>query len=244
MKKISIKNHISNFAKKRYYFHLQDLQKYFKKNNVEYNEENLKKSILRLKRNNIIYGAGRGWYSTIVEKFVLHSEPIEKIIKIISEKFPLLEFSCWGTEQLKSFFHHLPTQFLTFIYLDKDYLPTLKDFLWENNYNVFLNPSKKETEKFLMIRNKTIILRSAIHYRKSKNQYLAKIEKIIVDLFMEMKKVNLIDFEEYKKIVSNIILSNRVNIAEILDYAHSRKIRDEIYIVLQEICVSTKATLF
>ena len=59
---------------------------------------------------------------------------------------------------------------------------------------------------------------------------------------METKKVNLIDFEEYKKIVSNIILNNRVNIAEILDYAHSRKIKDEIHNVFKEISVSTKAT--
>jgi len=143
------------------------------------------------------------------------------------EKFPLLEFSCWSTEQLKGFFHHLPSQFVTFIYTDKDFLSTLKDFLTENYYNIYLNPSKIEAEKFMELK-KTIILRPSVSSRISKEKNLTKIEKILVDLFMEMKKISLIDKDEYIKIVSNIILNYRINMAEMLDYAHNRKIKDEI----------------
>jgi len=45
---------------------------------------------------------------------------------------------------------------------------------------------------------------------------------------MEMKKISLIDRDEYIKIFSNIIFNYRINIAEILDYAHNRKIKDQI----------------
>jgi len=45
---------------------------------------------------------------------------------------------------------------------------------------------------------------------------------------MEMKKISLIDKDEYIKIVSNIILNYLINMAEMLDYAHNRKIKDEI----------------
>jgi hypothetical protein len=50
------------------------------------------------------------------------------------------------------------------------------------------------------------------------NQCFVKIEKILVDLFMGTKKVNLMDIGEYQKIFSNIICNYRINMAEMLDY--------------------------
>jgi len=228
MASITIKESIIDYAKDKYYFHINDLKKYFTEKGNKFEEDSLKKYLYFLKKNEVIYPAGRGWYSNIQKEFELNIEPTKKIKKLLIEKFPLLEFSCWSTEQLKGFFHHLPSQFVTFIYTDKDFLSTLRDFLTGNNYNVYLNPYKAEAEKFIELKTKTIILRPSVSSRISKEKNLTKIEKILVDLFMEMKKISLIDKEEYIKIVSNIILNYRINIAEMLDYAHNRKIKDEI----------------
>jgi len=228
MTNITIKESIIDYARDRHYFHINDLKRYFTEKGNKFEEDSLKKYLYFLKKNEVIYPAGRGWYSNIQKEFELNIEPTKKIKKLLIEKFPLLEFSCWSTEQLKGFFHHLPSQFITFIYADKDFLSTLRDFLTGNNYNVYLNPYKAEAEKFIELKTKTIILRPSVSSRISKEKNLTKIEKILVDLFMEMKKISLIDKEEYIKIVSNIILNYRINIAEMLDYAHNRKIKDEI----------------
>ena len=228
MANITIKECIIDYARDRYYFHINDLKRYFTEKGIRFEEDTLKKYLYLLKKNEVIYPAGRGWYSNIQKEFELNIEPTKKIKKLLIEKFPLLEFSCWSTEQLKGFFHHLPSQFITFIYADKDFLSTLRDFLTGNNYNVYLNPYKAEAEKFIELKTKTIILRPSVSSRISKEKNLTKIEKILVDLFMEMKKISLIDKEEYIKIVSNIILNYRINTAEMLDYAHNRKIKDEI----------------
>ncbi|NCO23760.1 MAG: hypothetical protein COZ07_03000 [Candidatus Infernicultor aquiphilus] len=228
MANITIKEHIIDYARDRYYFHINDLKRYFTEKGIKFEEDTLKKYLYLLKKNKVIYPAGRGWYSNIQKEFELNIESTEKIIKLLIEKFPLLEFSCWSTEQLKGFFHHLPTQFVIFIYTDKDFLPSVKDFLIENDYNVYLNPHKIEVEKFVELKPQTIILRPSVSSRVSKEKNLTKIEKILVDLFMEMKKINLIDQEEYIKIISNIVLNYRINMAEMLDYAHNRKIKDEI----------------
>jgi hypothetical protein len=159
------------------------------------------------------------------------------------EKFPLLEFSCWSTEQLKGFFHHLPTQFVIFIYTDKDFLQSVKDFLIENDYNVYLNPHKIEVEKFVELKTQTIILRPSVSSRVSKEKNLTKIEKILVDLFMEMKKINLIDQEEYIKIISNIVLNYRINMAETLDYAVRREVKERVWHVIKEYIESTNARI-
>ena len=55
-----------------------------------------------------------------------------------------------------------------------------------------------------------------------------EIEKIVVDLHMEIKKVNLMDGEEYKRVVSNILDNFRINVADMLEYAERRGIRDTI----------------
>ncbi len=230
----TIKESIIDYARDKYYFHINDLKKYFTKKRIKFRENSLKQQIYLLKKEGFIYSAGRGWYSNIQKEFELNIEPTEKIIKLLIEKFPLLEFSCWSTEQLKGFFHHLPSQFITFIHTDKDFLSTLRDFLTENYYNIFLNPSKIEAEKFVELKTKTIILRPSVSSRVSKENNSAKIEKILVDLFMEMKKVSLIDKEEYMKIISNIILNYRINMAEMLDYADRREAKEWIWHILKE----------
>lgn len=92
---------------------------------------------------------------------------------------------------MKGFFHHLPSQFITFIYVDKDFLQSVRDFLIEIGYNVYLNSYKIEAEKFVEIKTKTIILRPSISTLIPKEKNRAKIEKILVDLFMEKKKIDL-----------------------------------------------------
>ena len=242
MASITIKESIIDYARDRYYFHINDLKRYFTEKGIKFEEDTLKKYLYLLKKNKVMYPAGRGWYSNIQKVFELNIEPTEKIIKLLIEKFPLLEFSCWSTEQLKGFFHHLTSQFVTFIYADKDFLQSVKDFLMENDYTAYLNPYKIEAEKFVELKTKTIILRPYISSRVPKEKNKAKIEKVLVDLFMETKKISLIDKEEYIKTVSNITLNYRINMAEMLDYAHNRKIKNEIQNIIIKINKSTNAT--
>jgi hypothetical protein len=222
---------------------MKDLRKFLNQNDIAYTNNNLKQSIYRLKSDNLIYESGRGWYSTIKEEYLLYKGPIEKTIEMISSDFPLLEFSCWSTEQLKAFFHHLPTQFVTFIYSDKDFMESLRDFLEDNNHNVFLNPQKKEAEKFVHFKDRTVILRPSIAHREPKDNHFARIEKIMVDLYMEAKKIGLIDKEEFKRIIENILSYYRLNLSEMLDYAHNRKIRREIENIVYKNFMYTNATI-
>ena len=127
---------------------------------------------------------------------------------------------------------------LPFVYADKDFLQALKDFLTDKGYNTYLNPRKSEMEKYVELKNQTVILRPSISSRDPKNQCFAKIEKILVDLLMETKKVNLMDMGECQKIFSNIILNYRINMAEMLDYAERRKIKEK----MQYRCIIPKST--
>lgn len=231
-KMMTLKEHITNYAKNKRYFHINDLKKYFAERGIDFKNDTLKEYLYRMKKENFIHGAGRGGYSTIKEDFELNTKPIEELIALLKDEFSLLDFSCWSTEQIKGFYHHLPSQFVTFVYADKDSLQAIKDFLADNGYNTYLNPRKSEVEKYVELKNRTVILRLSLSSREPKNQCLAKIEKILVDLFMETKRVNLMDMGECQKIISNIIFNYRISMAEMLDYAERRKIKEN----MREMC--------
>src|SRR4030042_2791003 len=97
MANITIKEHIIDYARDRYYFHINDLKRYFAEERTKFEEDTLKKYLYLLKKNEVIYPAGRGWYSNIQKEFELNIEPPAKITKLLIEKFPLLKFSCWST---------------------------------------------------------------------------------------------------------------------------------------------------
>src|ERR1035438_6032897 len=58
-------------------------------------------------RNGLIFAAGRGWYSTLATPFTLNREPVAGLVQELDKAFPLLDFSCWSTEQIRGAMHHL-----------------------------------------------------------------------------------------------------------------------------------------
>jgi len=236
MTKLTIKDYIVKYSKEKSYFHLGEVKYYLVENQINFKQDTLKKYIYILKKEKKLYSAGKGWYSTIEKEFKLDKQPIENIVQLIHSKYPLLDFSCWSTEQIKGYFQHLPSQFVTFIYSDIDYLSTIKEFLIEKNYNVYLNPHKQEIEKFVELKNRTnIILRPSILGRIIRENSFDRIEKILVDLFIEIERINLINQNEYLEIIANILLNNRINISEMIDYAYNRKIVSKINKILKEV---------
>jgi hypothetical protein len=59
---------------------------------------------------------------------------------------------------------------------------------------------------------------------------------------MEMKKINLIDQEEYIKIISNIVLNYRINMAEMLDYADRREAKERVWHIIKNCIELTNAS--
>jgi hypothetical protein len=85
------------------------------------------------------------------------------------------------------------------------------------------------------MRQVTVIMRPVISLRKPEKRHWARIERIIVDLFVEMGKMQLVDLKEYSKVISNVIRYGRINMAEMFDYAYNRKVRNTIYAIVEEI---------
>lgn len=171
----------------------------------------------------ILYGAGRGWYSFIKQAFELDREPVKKIIAAMEKKYPLLSFSVWSTEQLKSYAYHMLARFVTFVYVDRDAMGGVYDFLKDSGYDIWLNPRGNDVRKF-SIGEKTVVIRPTITRERSSG-HLADIEKILVDLLVEASDLKLMDEDEHSRILGNVLAAGRVDVGALLNYAKRRKLK-------------------
>lgn len=226
MKKTNFKDLLRNQIEKelkgnRRYFGREDLCNLIPKGRLG----TLNRYLVDFNKEGILYSAGRGWYSFVKQSFELDRHPIKKIVAAIEKKYSLLSFSAWSTGQLKSFVHHMLTRFVTFIYLDRDDMSGIYDFLKDSGYDVWLNPRGSDARKF-SIEEKTVVIRPAIT-RESSSGHAADIEKILVDLFVEAHTLNLMDEDECYRILGNVLTAGRVDIGALLNYAKRRKLKIE-----------------
>jgi len=220
----TLSEHIIQLARRNTYFSVENIEAQLKRRRVKVNHNTLKQSLVRLKRKNIIFDAGRGWYSAIPTRFVLDTAPIDELAKDIKSGFPLMQFSCWSTQQLQSFAHHMMTKFAAFVYAEMELLPSVAEQLDAKGYLVFRNPTKSEVEKYFALKERTCILRPSITEEPIENSY-ATIEKILIDLYVEKDRVYLMDGAEYKRIFNNIVSSQRINMGRLFRYANRREVK-------------------
>ena len=221
---------INSLKKQKTYFNYDEIITLIHKNNIQLANPSIKIYLHSFTKNEIIFNAGKGWYSSMDKPFQLNKEPIKKIIQALNRKFPLLTFSVWSTEQLNPFTHHIFSKFVTFIYVDLDFIKIIADFLRESGYNVYEKPTKSEIEKQFKIVNKTVIILPSIYNQPKSNEYFAPIEKNLVDFLMENRNFKIMELSETEKVFNNVLTSGRVNIATILSYSKRRKFNNNAII--------------
>lgn len=224
MNKIDFKDLLKNEIEKK----LDDNRRYFSREDLRnlvagMRSDTLSRYLVDFSKEGLFYDAGRGWYSFIKQPFELEDKPVKKIIAAIKKKYPLLPFSVWSTEQLKLFVHHMLVRFVVFVYVDRDTMSGVYDFLKDFGYDVWLNPRGDNARKF-SIGEKTVVIRPAIS-RGHSSGHIADIEKVLVDLLVEASSLNLLDEDEYFRILENVLAAGRVNVGALLNYAKRRKLK-------------------
>lgn len=191
---------------------------------VEVADSTLQTYMSRLVAEGKVYGAGKGWYSNIRKEFDLDMTPVKDLIAVLKSSFPLLEVSCWSTEQINSFTHHMLGKHILFVHVDADAVSSVNEILLDNGYNSYANPGKPEIEKSFRLLEKTVIVRPSVAKQPESNNGAAPIEKILVDLLFENRKLNIMSSVETEQVVKNAIESGRINISGMISYAKRREV--------------------
>jgi len=170
----------------------------------------------------LIFDGGRGWYSSLKSRFVLDSKPIKPLVGVLAKAFPLLDFSCWSTEQVNPFSQHLMSGFLSFVYVDSDAIGPVSESLRDRGYLVFADPGKAEVADSFRLEKKAVVIRKAISKQPRGSGHASPIEKILVDLVWESRKLPGIDESEARLICDGATAAGRVSMSELLGYAKRR----------------------
>ncbi|NWF89925.1 MAG: hypothetical protein HXY50_10745 [Ignavibacteriaceae bacterium] len=221
---VNIKTEISNLSKQYSYLSSTFLKEYLRKKKISSVPSTVNQYLSQLKKEKIIYDAGRGWYSNIQNTFQSESAFQNNVVNSITKDFPFLEFNCWSISQIKDYFHHQFTKDLIFIYSSFDSLSSLNDYLNANGFKVYNNPGKQMVKDYFILQSDSIILRPSIS-EEPKNNFSSSVEKILIDLYLEKDKLNLFDETEYKRLFYNLICSSRINMAQLLRYSSRREVK-------------------
>ena len=179
--------------------------------------------MVNLQKDGSIHDAGKGWYSFIKEPFQLDSAPVTEIVRFLEQKYPLLDFACWSTAQVKHYTHQTLAKFVSFVCVEKHNESAVFDALRDASFNAFLDPSKADAARTFSIRARTVVVRPSIS-RQPVYKKLATIEKILVDLYVECGELPLMDVAEYKRMFTNLVGSRRIDVAVLTKYAERRNV--------------------
>jgi hypothetical protein len=183
----------------------------------------LKTYLSQLTHDGILFDAGKGWYSRLSKPLELDSKPLDKIVGLLANDFPLLDVSCWSTEQINPYMHHLLSRFVTLVYTASDAMEVVGDALQDAGFNVLVNPKKLDIEKYYTKMDSPVVIRPAVSKEPDATAGIAPAEKLLVDLLYENRKLMIMETSEAADVVKKSIAAGRVNMAALQSYYMRRE---------------------
>ena len=212
----------------RHYWHRMVLyQKYVKRWGSRLSESSFNRYLCLWSGNDLIYSAGRNWYSDLPKEFELSSGPVSELTAWLQDKFPLLHTEVWSTSQISSYYHHLPGRFYTMVYIDRYAMPEAAELLQRAfpESKVLLNPGRKELKTYTAQMTNYIVRPLLEADQTAAEETIFPVEKLLADLALEAEKLSLMDETEFGIILDNIASSGRIRPGVIFRRLQRRKIK-------------------
>lgn len=213
---------IALLLKQAPYFSIDALRKYLVAQGLDYKPDTVKTYLSRQKKAGRIFDAGRGWYSSLAEPYQLDTAPVEKLVGELKKTFPLLDFACWSTAQLNEMLRHQLAKHVQFVYVERDAINSVADWLKSHGYHTYANPGKAEIKRSFAIEGETAVVLPLTTKTPRRNGF-ATIEKIMVDVLADIEIFSIINIPEFMNGASGIIKSQRIDISELMKYSTRRK---------------------
>lgn len=208
-------------ARQAPYFSVAEVRDWLRQRQITCPPALLREYLSAFMRGGVVHDAGRGWYSRIAEPCVLNAKPVARLAREVEKSFPLLDFTCWSTEQIRSYGHLLLARFVTFVHTERDAMSSVADRLRDGGYDIHLNPRGAAAREFA-IRERTVVIRPK-PTTQPHDGHLVTVEGLLVELFMESRALRFMDEGEYFRMFDNLAGYSRISLARLLDYARERR---------------------
>lgn len=227
-------------------FTYRELYDFYKLNEPNLKENTLKWRIWKLKQDNIITSIKKGVYclsnGTTFKPII--SNKIRSIYKKINKQFPYANYCIWETKWLNSFMIHQPGTYPIILEVEKDAIESIFSYIKNYERNVHLYKAIKNYAD-LYIHSDEIIIVKTLGSRAPIIEYdgikVPKLEKILVDLFVDKELYNTYQGLELENIYSNVINSFSINYTTLLGYASRRGSKETMkYFIRNNYSISNK----
>lgn len=218
----SIIDSIGRLLEQAPYFSIHTLREYLAEQKLSYAPDTIKVYLSQLKKEGVVFGAGRGWYSSISKPYRLDTEPVGKLVGELEDAFPLLDFACWSTAQLNEMLRHQLAKHVQFAYVERDAIGSVAEGLRSKGYHTFSNPGKQEIERSFSIGENTVVVLPLTSETPQQNGF-APIEKIMVDVLADASAFSIINIDEFSRGASNLMMKSRIDISMLDRYSVRRK---------------------
>jgi hypothetical protein len=202
-------------------------------------EPNLKENTFRwwiysLKKRNQISPISRRQFTLVYKPLFQPSigEDERKVASLIQKQFKEIKLAVWSTRLISEFMLHQPVRSLIIVEVVKDAIEPVFYFLKDNQIkNVFLEPDKKDIEKYISGLEKAIAvlpLISKAPIQKMGNTNTITIEKLLVDLFSNKQLFTPYQGNELVHIYNNAYSRYAIDFTKLFSYAGRRKKAEEL----------------
>jgi len=213
----------------------QEILDMVRESDPTFSEGQMKRLLERMISTQEIEHIGRNKYRkttnrvNVVDYEGQYSEIALRIISIMQNEFPLIEYRIWELSWLNEFFNHQLSHNYIFLEVENDGCEFIFErIMSEFEGKVLFKPNQDQIFRYGL--NDVIIIDRLISEspKGKKEQYNLAIEKLIVDLFANKRLRGMISLGDYPDALENIFSVYKVDQVKMFRYARRRNKEKEL----------------
>jgi len=228
--------HLRQLSKKlpaRRPFPKSDLRRFYRRFQPELSEQAFRRILYALEKRQVLTPIGAGMYALTGneaasrENFIPAWSPAcDGIQEIVKQAFPYLETLSWETRLLHEWMRHQPATNQIILEVEKDACESVFNRLaQEYPGQVFLEPDRAMMERYILPLPESILVSRLLTQspkKKLRGATFPRLEKILVDVFVDSDKFFAFQGEELVHIFENVFNTYWVNEKTLFRYAGRR----------------------
>ncbi len=190
--------------------------------------------VYELKKANIIQNIKKSMYQigSKPEFYPFITDKQKRIFKIVRRRNISENLCLWSTEWLHSFMVQQPTNKVIILEVNAEAIESVYYFMKDNVYKkIYMTPNLVLLQNYALEDTEPVIISKFItrspvwDYKKV---IIPKLEKILVDVFVEDKKFFWLQGKELINIFKSSIEQNHINYSIMLNYASRREVKEKL----------------
>lgn len=220
---------VKEYAEKHRYFSLPQILQ-----DINLEKKLVEDYLFQLKQENVVFEAGYGFFSTVAEKFPFTPvRRVEVIRQCLKKNYPLVDFLIWDTKIFAPLYHHTQTHHITFVEVEKDLVFPIHEHLYGKYRGVLKERRVKSFFAGFDVTLDPVVVR-AMPSRSPREGNVPALEKILVDMYLDMNRYSYIGHSDYLELWWDLIRLYRINIRELIGYSRRRKCLRQLFPQLTE----------